>query len=454
MRQTICVIPHELLGLPVFGWGWALAVWVAIALIATWMTFRRFGWNTETRGQLVMATVVAAVLVFVLPAIEVRLPDGRIGIPIRGYGVMLLIAVVAGVGLAMYLATRHGMHQDVILALAVPMFVTAIVGARTFFVIQYWDYYRSTPFPEVLLKIVNITVGGLVVYGALIGGLLAAAWFFYRHKLPVLVMADLISPSLILGLSIGRLGCLMNGCCYGGVSDVPWALTFPPEAAPYETQLQSGDFHGMRLEQRDDSHLYVTLRDPQGAAARAHLPDGARLAAINGHAIDPPTPALLEQLHQGMEIETGADGISTLEVAQILLADGRDRVALTTDDGRDFGWTLSPFPTRSLPVHPTQIYASVNALCIFLFLLAYLPFRRRDGEVFAILMTIYPITRFLLEIVRTDEGSFWQTGLTISQNVSILLLGGAVCLWLYLLRQPARPNVGTFWERPASEYRS
>jgi phosphatidylglycerol:prolipoprotein diacylglycerol transferase len=67
---------------------------------------------------------------------------------------------------------------------------------------------------------------------------------------------------------------------------------------------------------------------------------------------------------------------------------------------------------------------------------AYFPFRRRDGEVIALLLTIHPITRFLLEIIRTDEPAVFGTGLSISQNISVLLLATGIGLWWYLSRQP------------------
>ena len=96
-------------------------------------------------------------------------------------------------------------------------------------------------------------------------------------------------------------------------------------------------------------------------------------------------------------------------------------------------------PARSHPVHPTQLYSTIGALLICLLLLAYDPFRRRDGELSALMLTVYSVTRFLEEIVRTDEAPILSTGMTISQNVSLLLLLGAMGLWYYVLRQ--RPGL-------------
>jgi phosphatidylglycerol:prolipoprotein diacylglycerol transferase len=89
-------------------------------------------------------------------------------------------------------------------------------------------------------------------------------------------------------------------------------------------------------------------------------------------------------------------------------------------------------PPRSRPVHPTQLYSAVDAGLLGWLLWSYFPFRRRDGECIALLLTIHPITRFLLEIIRTDEPAVFGTGLSISQNISVGLLACGAALWWYL----------------------
>jgi len=100
-------------------------------------------------------------------------------------------------------------------------------------------------------------------------------------------------------------------------------------------------------------------------------------------------------------------------------------------------WPLSSSLPRSRPVHPTQLYSTLDGLILALFLWAWYPYRRRDGEVTAWMFTLYPITRFLMESIRTDElkNIF---GMTISQNISLLLLALGVGLWCYLLREAPR----------------
>ncbi|HZU36465.1 MAG TPA: prolipoprotein diacylglyceryl transferase family protein, partial [Gemmataceae bacterium] len=95
------------------------------------------------------------------------------------------------------------------------------------------------------------------------------------------------------------------------------------------------------------------------------------------------------------------------------------------------------FRPETLPLHPTQVYESITAILLFCLLLAYLPFRRHDGELLALLMCLYPIHRFLDEILRNDTDPV-AFGMTLSQNVSIVcIIGGVVFFW-WLRRQPAQ----------------
>ena len=108
---------------------------------------------------------------------------------------------------------------------------------------------------------------------------------------------------------------------------------------------------------------------------------------------------------------------------------------VTFSDGREVSWSIEELPPRSLPVHPTQIYSAINATLLFLVTMAYFPFRQRHGQVIALLLSLYAITRFLLELIRTDELAF-AAQMTISQNVSVWIGIGMVILWVYIMRQP------------------
>jgi phosphatidylglycerol:prolipoprotein diacylglycerol transferase len=130
----------------------------------------------------------------------------------------------------------------------------------------------------------------------------------------------------------------LNGCCYGGPCDLPWAVQFPPQSPPWLDQ-----------------------------AARGLIP--------------------------------------------------------ATSAG-------------SLPVHPAQLYAALDAGLLAALAVAFTPLARRPGEVFALVLTLHPISRLLLEAIRIDEPPMFGTPLSISQLVSVVLLGLAAALWWWLSRQP------------------
>jgi len=256
-----------------------------------------------------------------------------------------------------------------------------------------------------------------------------------------LAMADLVAPSLAIGLAFGRIGCLMNGCCYGGQTDHAWAVTFPkyssrydagPDQAvrryspPYSDQAARGEMLGMRIDSRGEKPPVVTRVEPNSRAAAAGLKAGDAIVAINGYAIDSLDDAKLHVL----------GSLESQRAMRVKLSDGR-----TVD--------VAPvtMPARSLPVHPTQIYSAIDAGILGWLLWSFYPFRRRDGEAIALLLTIHPITRFLLEIIRTDEPAVFGTGMSISQNISLVLLACGAALWWHLSRQPR----GVIWPlaRPA-----
>lgn len=513
MRQTLFTIPHEILGVPVFGFGWALLAWAVVSVATLVWLVRRQGWNDDTQSYVFFLAAVGVVIAVGLPIVEaaqsgpldpamiVRAVRGDVeseGLPIRGYGVMLLLAVASGVGLAAWRAKRMGVDPEAIYSLAFWMFVAGIFGARLFYVIEYWGQFQRPTLSETVLAMLNVTQGGLVVYGSVIGGLAAAAVFLVRRRLPLWATADLIAPSMVLGLAFGRVGCFLNGCCFGGVCDLPWAMQFPAQSPPYYRQHQLGQLHGFRIAEDERGRAVVRTVAPDSAAAEAGLRAGAVVRAIQLSPQDalqaaatvpafagqeivlrrtqggplrltipaggaaggteqrlglrvfeaPGAPAIVSAVIVGSPadeagVQTG-DQVAevrlpptpTANVAQDVMQWAGSQVTIITD-GSAVSWTQDGLPGWSLPIHPTQLYSVINALLLFFLLWVYYPFRSRDGEVFAMLITLYPITRFLLEMIRIDEPSQFGTGLSISQLISIGMLIGAAGLWIYLYRRPA-----------------
>jgi phosphatidylglycerol:prolipoprotein diacylglycerol transferase len=426
VRTILFYIPAEVAGVPVLGIGWLLAAWIALCIGIAVYFFVRGRDLPGFLSLLPVLTVTALVIALVLPLMVERSPAGvPLGIPIRGFGVMLMLAMGSGVGLACYRAQQMGIHPEFITGLATVMIIAGLIGARLFYVVQYWDEFERATLTGTLQALFNFTKGGLVVYGSVIAGVPAGIWYLRRHGLPILAMGDIIAPSMVLGLALGRMGCFLNGCCFGGVclpgdwaADV--ALTFPACSPPYIQQAGvppytehkgEGWRSGIWLEERA-GEIVAAYIAPAGPAAEAGLNAGDKLVRINGAV---PT---------------------SLDDARKRLSAGSGSYEVELADGRILRWAAPSGPPRSVPIHATQLYAAIDGGLLALFLWLYYPFRRRDGEVFALLITLHPVSRFLLEMIRSDEGGQFGTVLTISQWLSIAILAGAAMLWWYILRQP------------------
>lgn len=410
MRQTLFLIPDEWLA------SYALPLWLILCLIGLIVQVRRFGWGKESFNMVGVFVVGLVVVRFVLPNIAIEATDPNDptqiikGLPIRGFGLMFLLATVTGVALATRRARQMGIDPEEILGLAFGMFVAGIIGARVYYVIQYWDQFNKAPdIASRLVAIINTTQGGIVVYGALIGSLLAAILTCWKRRLPLLAIADIIMPAMLIGLSLGRLGCFMNGCCYGGVCEWPIAVQFPDRPTysaydftpPYDHQLSTGKLIGL---------------------STRSLPGD-------------------EDWREVLNVESG----SLAEQARIVVGDQIRRIRSAEEYRLDIqsasSGTIRPYvlpfldlPQRSAPVHPTQLYSSINALLLCLFLWFYYPFRYGDGEVFGLGLVLYAIARFLLELIRDDEAGQFNTELTTAQWTSLMMvsIGVGLILWTRL----------------------
>jgi phosphatidylglycerol:prolipoprotein diacylglycerol transferase len=254
------------------------------------------------------------------------------GIKVFGYGMMLFLAFLGSMNLAAYCARKGGLDPEIIYDLSLGMFLGGLIGARLFYVIQYWGTRVRT-----LADVFRIWEGGIVLYGSIIGGTLTFFAYRWLRPFPLRPALDAIAPALVLGIAIGRIGCFLNGCCYGDVCQLPWAVSFPEPSPPWQAH--------------HDAHLL-------------------------------------------------AKGVAF-----------------------------------SLPVHPTQLYSVIDGLVLMGLLLAYYPLRKRNGEVMALLMVTYPVTRFLIEYLRSDELAIFA-GMTVSQNISVALLLCGLAFWFFLSRWP------------------
>jgi phosphatidylglycerol---prolipoprotein diacylglyceryl transferase len=143
------------------------------------------------------------------------------------FGILVASGFMAGLWTASRRAMRVGINPETVIDAGMWLLLGTIVGARAWFVVSYWDEsFAGQPLKEIFM----VQHGGLVFYGGLIGASLACAVFAAVKKLPLWRLADVLAPSIALGSFFGRWGCLMNGCCYGRPTTMPWGIQFPPEA--------------------------------------------------------------------------------------------------------------------------------------------------------------------------------------------------------------------------------
>ena len=146
------------------------------------------------------------------------------GFTVYWYGIFAALGFLGGFWSAARRAPKEGLAPEIIMDLAPWLIGGAIVGARTWYVATYWqEEFASKPIWEVFM----LRRSGLVFYGGLIGATLATLVYVRIKRLPVWKVGDIFAPSIALGHAIGRIGCLMTGCCYGRACDLPWAIHFP-----------------------------------------------------------------------------------------------------------------------------------------------------------------------------------------------------------------------------------
>ncbi len=425
MQRTLLLIPHEIAGIPVFGMGWLLfAILAALAVRLLIAKFQGAGVVEILSREWLVWLLLSGIVVLVLPRVELSNLDGApVGMAIRGYGVMLLMAVGSAVGLAAYRAKRQGFDPEVIYSVAPWAFAGGILGARTFFVIQYREQFIAETWSETVINMLKFTEGGLVVYGSFIGGILAGSIYLYRKKLSWLKFGDVIVPCMFLGVFIGRLGCVMNGCCYGGrCEDNQFALKFPPNSPVYEDQWRSGELLGFRF---DPETRLITSITPDGLAERADI-------------------------HAGQKLNTLERDYTPLATAprDIPAEDARTGVVATID-GRRYRWKPNELPQSALPVFAAQILSSFTSLLLCVGLCIIPATRFREGTVMMLGFASYAILRFVLELVRVDESGQFGTDFSISQWVSICVLTGSLVGLGFIYTRPKAMATIPSSERPS-----
>ena len=376
----------------------------------------------------------------------VLLPLPFIG-ELKSYGLMLMIGFLTGVWLTVRRASLVKADPDLILNCGFFALIGGVVGSRIMFAAHYWETSFANQ-PNPFLAVLDITGGGLEFYGGAIGGTVMIFLYLLAKRVSARMYLDIIAPTLMYGLMFGRIGCFLNGCCYGGLcidehrhKAMAWAVSFPFGSPAHYRQWENRQLtlpaELVYVPARLTSSAMPVHRDYIGQSVKRHTDlttrvDEARRAYSEG-LVAKLSDKQITKLRRQLEKAEAAN-------KELKHFDQNLRFASRKDPTQPMSFgELKELSSRyrALPVHPVQLYGVINAMLLTLLLLAIFHRRKRHGVVMATMMILYPITRIILELIRVDNplDSF---GLTISQAISVgaFLLGVIFLIWLY--RQPLR----------------
>jgi len=267
---------------------------------------------------------------------RIPMPFGLKPLEIAAYGTMVALGALVGIYIACVRARRAGLHPNVILDLSLVVILSGLVGARLFFFLfDDWGEFTSAGVLGALKQFINFPAGGLSFYGAIALAIPAGLIFLRKRTTNVWLGADIAMPSIALGIAFARVGCYLNGCCFGKAcaASFPLAQEFPRDSIPADHYLAHG---------------------------------------------------------------------------------------------------ATEWP---IPIYPTQLISSFNALVLFLVLSVLFSRRRFDGQVFCLFGIWYGVSRFLIEFLRGDNPVTVFGLFTTWQLAGLLLAPACALLWVALQRR-------------------
>jgi phosphatidylglycerol:prolipoprotein diacylglycerol transferase len=312
-----------------------------------------------------------------------------IHLTVKSYGTMMVVGFLAAIFVVGRMAKQAGYKPEYITNTALYSLLVGILGARMFYV-----FHHSHQFTDNFFSVFAVWQGGLEFLGGVVLVIVFLVLYLRRKRQPMWEYMDILAVGLMIGLGFGRVGCLLNGCCHGKVTDSVVGIRFPYDSFAYNSQI-SPDPARKRMEpllKIDEDFFYLSA-------------DGKRILTMDGKWVLKPFDQLTDM--QKQLVTTGA--------------------------------------YRCLKVLPTQIVSSISALLLagaaYLFWRKYA--HRRPGLIVATLLWAYGIMRFYIETLRDDnpfEYTWWAIykGGTISQNICLYLIISGVVLTVFILRKPAK----------------
>jgi len=157
---------------------------------------------------------------------------------VRWFSILVVVAVAAGWLLGMREAKRKGLDVERLQGILVWILFGGIAGARLFHVVDRWGIYAADP-----LSALAVWEGGIAIWGAILGGLVAGSLYVIRHGLELPRVLDAAAPALLLGQGLGRLACIPNGDAYGAPADLPWSFIYTNPASMVPADLLGVPLH-------------------------------------------------------------------------------------------------------------------------------------------------------------------------------------------------------------------
>lgn len=192
-------------------------------------------------------------------------------VSVRYYGVMAAIGFLLASAVISWNRKYADMNRDQANAMVLLVMISGVVGARIFYVIQFYRQFESN-----FWSIFRIDRGGLVFYGGFFLAIAAAMVYCRMQKLDIARVFDIFTPALALGHAMGRIGCFLNGCCYGKPTEICLGMAYPPGSDPFR-RYGAATLHPVQLYEAAinlvifAAMMWIVRRGKRGMAIGAYL---------------------------------------------------------------------------------------------------------------------------------------------------------------------------------------